>query len=79
VGCGKSDAQSRLARFAVRDGGVAWDRERRLPGRGAYLHIEHECFDRFVRQKAFLRTLRRTVGSDERRRLVSEAKARSAS
>ncbi|MGH7806024.1 MAG: YlxR family protein [Candidatus Binatia bacterium] len=72
--CGRRDAQARLARFALRDGQVAWDRERRLPGRGAYLHLEDECVTRFARQKPFVRSLRASVASEDRQRLASEAR-----
>jgi predicted RNA-binding protein YlxR (DUF448 family) len=58
---------------------VAWDLARRLPGRGAYLHLENECFERFARRKPFLRALRAAVGTEERRRLVTDARSFSAS
>ena len=74
AGCGRSDAQARLARFGLRDGRVTWDPSRRLSGRGAYLHLEGECLERFMRRKPSLRSLRVAISREERCRLVSEAK-----
>jgi uncharacterized protein len=71
AGCGRRDEQARLARFALRDGHVAWDRERRVPGRGAYLHLEDECLTRFTRQKPFVRGLKASIGNEDRKRLVA--------
>ena len=71
AGCGRRDEQARLARLALRDGHVTWDRERRLPGRGAYLHLEDECLTRFTRQKSFVRGLKASIGNEDRKRLVA--------
>ena len=72
TGCNTRDAQSRLLRFALVDGRLIWDGGRLLPGRGAYLHPERTCLDRFVSRKPFLRSLRATVSTVERARLVGE-------
>jgi predicted RNA-binding protein YlxR (DUF448 family) len=48
VGCGLSAPKSELLRIALVDGAqgrrcATLDREARLPGRGAYLHIGEDC------------------------------------
>jgi uncharacterized protein len=45
-------------RFALHDGAVVLDRERRLPGRGAWLHPRRDCLQAARRGRAFQRTLR---------------------
>jgi predicted RNA-binding protein YlxR (DUF448 family) len=72
VGCNRRDAQSRLARFTLVDGRLAWDPARRQTGRGGYLHLQRECLDRFQSRKPFLRSLRASVSSAERARLAAE-------
>jgi uncharacterized protein len=72
AGCGERDEQRRLDRFMLDSGRLAWDRERRRGGRGGYLHARPECFAAFVSRKPFLRSLRASVATDERARLVAE-------
>ena len=36
--CGKRDQAAALVRLAVSEGVVCWDKERKLPGRGAHCH-----------------------------------------
>jgi predicted RNA-binding protein YlxR (DUF448 family) len=72
VGCNERDAQSRLVRFVRHDGRFAWDPGRRLPGRGAYLHLEAACLEAFLSRKPFLRSLRTSVSASERAHLVAE-------
>ncbi|MBE1524426.1 YlxR family protein [Nesterenkonia lutea] len=69
IGCRRQVAQDdvvRLALIAADDAGpapeqVVWDTARALPGRGAWLHPQRECFDAAVRRKAFNRAFRRSV------------------
>lgn len=69
VGCRRQVAQDdvvRLVLIAADDAGsapeqVVWDAARVLPGRGAWLHPQRECFDTAVKRKAFNRAFRRPV------------------
>jgi predicted RNA-binding protein YlxR (DUF448 family) len=54
-------AQRELVRLATAGGTIVADRERRLPGRGAYLCPLRECWDRAVARRAFPRAFRRPV------------------
>jgi uncharacterized protein len=73
LGCNRRDPQSRLTRFTLVDGRLAWDpAARRQTGRGGYLHLQRECLDRFQSRKPFLRSLRASVSSAERARLAAE-------
>ncbi|MHA6620976.1 YlxR family protein [Pseudonocardia sp. DLS-67] len=47
-----------LLRVVVVDGVLTPDPRRRLPGRGAWLHLAPECLDRAERRSAFPRALR---------------------
>jgi predicted RNA-binding protein YlxR (DUF448 family) len=58
VGCGASAPAPDLVRFALDDGTIVLDRERRLPGRGAWLHPLRECLEEAQRRRAFQRALR---------------------
>jgi predicted RNA-binding protein YlxR (DUF448 family) len=61
-----------MSRFTRVGDHLAWDPERRLGGRGAYLHREAECVSAFLSRKPFLRSLRASVTSAERARFVAE-------
>lgn len=69
IGCRREVAQDkaiRLALSAAQNAGstppsVVWDTARALPGRGAWLHPQRECFETAVKRKAFNRAFRRTV------------------
>jgi len=62
VGCGRKAPQSELLRFTAQAGSLAHGRT--LPGRAAYTCRRLSCFERAVAQRAFNRTLRRTVKVD---------------
>ena len=53
--------QSELHRFANVSGEVVPDPERKLPGRGAWLHPDLACFDRAQSGRGFNRALRAPV------------------
>ena len=69
IGCRRSGDRSVLLRFAVveRDGvsTVVLDEQRILPGRGAWLHPDLECWDLATRRTALLRALRSTARIDQ--------------
>ncbi len=62
VGCRGRGMRSQLLRFVAvhRSDGIvlAPDSRRSMPGRGAWLHPDLECFDLAVRRRAFGRALR---------------------
>jgi uncharacterized protein len=62
VGCRGRGARSRLLRVvAAEEGGrllAVPDPRRRLPGRGAWLHLDRGCLDLALRRRAFGRALR---------------------
>jgi predicted RNA-binding protein YlxR (DUF448 family) len=72
AGCNGRDAQSRMGRFTLVEGRLAWDVARRRGGRGAYLHGDAKCVDAFTSRKPFLRSLRASVPAAERARLIAE-------
>ena len=45
------DAQTAMVRLAAVNGVVRADHDRRLGGRGGYLHLRRECLERFARAK----------------------------
>jgi predicted RNA-binding protein YlxR (DUF448 family) len=62
VGCGARKAQRELTRVALdSEGQVVVDRERRLPGRGAYL-CGAGCLTAALKRKAFGRAFRGKAG-----------------
>lgn len=69
VGCRRIDEQSALLRVACRPlsanevgAEVVADAQRRLPGRGAYVHAQHACVGAALRNGALLRALRLPPG-----------------
>ncbi|WP_371831365.1 YlxR family protein [Rhodococcoides kroppenstedtii] len=65
VGCKRRDSPSALVRIAVvlgEDGGAraVVDHRRRLPGRGAWLHPDPDCFQQAEKRRALGRALRVT-------------------
>ena len=61
AGCGRKAPQHELVRFRAEDGEL---RPGTGPGRGVYTCRRLACFERAVHQRAFARTLRRTVRVD---------------
>jgi predicted RNA-binding protein YlxR (DUF448 family) len=53
-----------LLRVVVVEGVLVPDPRRRLPGRGAHLHLDPQCLESAIRRQAFRRALRIT-GSPE--------------
>jgi len=58
VGCRDAALATELLRVVVVDGVLVPDPERRLPGRGAWLHARPECLRAAERRRAFPRALR---------------------
>lgn len=58
VGCRERAPQAELLRIVASSGTLVPDVDRRLPGRGAYLHPTRECLDRAERRRSLTRALR---------------------
>ena len=73
----RRDSKQAMVRIVKRDGEVQADFSARLPGRGAYLHPQAECLDRFVKSKVkVFRSLGRRIEQHERLAMVRLIKAR---
>jgi len=60
-----------MVRLAGLDGALLVDEDRRIAGRGGYLHRESGCLAKFTRSKIKeFRSLRRGIALDERRRIA---------
>ena len=73
----RRDDKKRMLRIVSRNETLILDEASRLPGRGAYLHCTNGCITDFVRNRAKeLRSLKRRVSLDERRKLAELIHAR---
>lgn len=67
----RRDSKQRMMRITAGEDSLTLDEEGRMPGRGAYLHYRSRCITDFVHNRIReLRSLRRKISLDERRRLV---------
>lgn len=72
LGCNERDVQAAMVRIAGRGGVLTLDPERRIAGRGGYLHRASDCLAKFVRSKVReFRSLRRSIALDERRQIAN--------
>ena len=51
---------------------LAVDRDRRMTGRGGYLHPRPQCWERFAARKGMVRSLRMAVDRPARAALVAQ-------
>jgi len=58
IGCRSRATRSSLMRVVVQDSRVIIDDSGAGPGRGAWLHPRHECYQLALRRRAFGRALR---------------------
>ena len=58
IGCRAQDTPQAMVRVVSVDGAVVVDVDRRLGGRGAWLHPTSTCLDAAERRRAFTRALR---------------------
>jgi len=58
VGCRARADRASLLRVVVAGGVLVVDPERRLPGRGASVHLDLACVDLADKRRAFVRALR---------------------
>ncbi|MCL4554987.1 MAG: YlxR family protein [Actinobacteria bacterium] len=76
VGCRKSQEKGTLIRIVRSpDSGISVDSSGRLPGRGAYIHANEECFDLAVKRKRFEPALRVKLYEDDTSRLRTELRS----
>jgi predicted RNA-binding protein YlxR (DUF448 family) len=77
MGCGARDERGTLVRIAADGDRIEVEAERRLAGRGGYLHPRAACLDGFLasRVKEF-RSLQRKINRDERLRITSSIRNR---
>jgi predicted RNA-binding protein YlxR (DUF448 family) len=77
VGCMRRDSKERMVRIVSRGDTLTLDEKGRMQGRGAYLHNHDRCITDFVRNRAKeVRSLKRKISFDERRRLAELIHAR---
>ncbi|WP_120005813.1 YlxR family protein [Nesterenkonia muleiensis] len=61
IGCRSQTEQDSAVRFVLDGDQLVLDAERRMPGRGAWLHPSSECFETALKRRAFNRAFRRPV------------------
>ena len=60
VGCRKTDAQKMLVRIVLDGAGrVKVDRDRKMAGRGAWLHVSRACVEKAIHNSGLPRAFRR--------------------
>ncbi|NBU85615.1 MAG: YlxR family protein [Actinobacteria bacterium] len=64
VGCRSREPQNLLIRIVLADNHAVIDRTGSLPGRGAWMHRDAQCFSTAVQRKAIARALRVPVSLD---------------
>ena len=77
IGCMGRDSKKHMLRIAASGDTLTLDEKGRMPGRGAYLHYHSRCITSFGHGKAReLRSLKRKISPDERRKLAELIHAR---
>ena len=64
VGCRDRADAADLLRVVAVDGTCLPDPHRRLPGRGAHVHLDQQCLEAALRRRAFGRALRVAASLD---------------
>jgi len=72
LGCRRREEQAALLRLTLGPGGkLCYDPDKRVGGRGGYLHRQPECWRAFcVACPTFIRSLRQAVTKAEREKIV---------
>lgn len=77
MGCMKPSGKNAMVRIVAAAGGVQPDFEGRRPGRGGYLHPQHDCLERFIRAKVReFRSLRMRIDGERRSFVVERIRER---
>ncbi|MBE2315374.1 YlxR family protein [Solirubrobacter sp. CPCC 204708] len=79
MGCGRVAPRAHLARFANVDGCAVPDPRASLPGRGAWLHPNRDCFEAATARRAFHRAFRAPVNLSQETVDLTQTWPRSAS
>ena len=65
VGCREQQTRKKLIRLVLVNSKLELDLDKKLPGRGAWLHAKTECFQLALQRKAFGRALKSQITFDE--------------
>ncbi|HUY28253.1 MAG TPA: YlxR family protein [Candidatus Binataceae bacterium] len=77
LGCMRRDAQSAMLRVVLSNGHAVLDAEKKLPGRGGYLHASADCVRRFVGSKVRqFKSLRSGIDKEQRMRIAETIRTR---
>ncbi len=68
IGCREVQSKQSLIRIVYTQEGVQIDPTGKLPGRGAYLHLQRSCWDKAL-AKTLSHSLRTNLTDDDRERL----------
>ena len=66
VGCKTLGARKSLIRMVLVNTELTIDEDKKLPGRGAWLHAKTKCLELALNRKAFGRALKQKFNSDEK-------------
>lgn len=73
IGCGEMIPKKEMLRvIKTKDDIIKLDPTGKENGRGAYLHLRKECFEKAVRSKGLERSFKMSIGSDVYDRLKKE-------
>jgi hypothetical protein len=72
VGCRQRGNRSDLVRIANFQGNLSVDSEKKLPGRGSWLHKKTKCLETAVERKAFGRAFREKADLEQVTDLVKQ-------
>ena len=64
IGCRSQTERNSAVRFVLEGDQLVLDPGRRMPGRGAWVHLSSECLETALKRRAFNRAFRRTVSTD---------------
>jgi len=65
VGCRQRGNRSDLIRIANFQGNLSVDSEKKMPGRGSWLHKKTKCLETAVERKALVRSFRGKVNEEQ--------------
>lgn len=73
VGCGEMIAKKEMLRVVkTKDNDVLLDVTGKMNGRGAYLHLSKECFDKAVKSKGLERSFKMSISPEVYDKLSEE-------
>ena len=73
IGCGEMIPKKEMIRIVrMKEGEIKCDVTGKENGRGAYLHLDKECFDKAVKSRGLERSFKMSIGKDVYDRLQKE-------